>query len=249
MMRVIDAPTMVKDGSGWGAMAGVSAAYLAQDGFTGAPAITMEAADVAHFWDDLGQNWLVAQQYVKLYPVCRWAQPPVEAVLALIKEHQFTVDDVAEITIETFHEGKRLNTIPSNTEEAQYSLPFAVAVALVRGTIGVEEVTQSGLSDPKIRAIAQSIVITETDEFNAVFPAHRIARAILKLKDGRVLTSDPTEAKGDPEDRVSDAVIKSKFYGLTAPIIGQDTAFSLEDTIQKLVNDTDANKLFELLAG
>jgi 2-methylcitrate dehydratase PrpD len=27
MMRVIDAPTMVKDGSGWGAMAGVSAAY------------------------------------------------------------------------------------------------------------------------------------------------------------------------------------------------------------------------------
>jgi 2-methylcitrate dehydratase PrpD len=249
MMRVIDAPTMVKDGSGWGAMAGVSAAYLAQDGFTGAPAITMEAADVAHFWDDLGQNWLVAQQYVKLYPVCRWAQPPVEAVLALIKEHQFTVDDVAEITIETFHEGKRLNTIPSNTEEAQYSLPFAVAVALVRGTIGVEEVTQSGLSDPKIRAIAQSIVITETDEFNAVFPAHRIARAILKLKDGRVLTSDPTEAKGDPEDRVSDAVIKSKFYGLTAPVIGQDTAFSLEDTIQKLVNDTDANKLFELLAG
>ena len=77
MMRVIDAPTMVKDGSGWGAMAGVSAAYLAQDGFTGAPAITMEAADVAHFWDDLGQNWLVAQQYVKLYPVCRWAEPPV----------------------------------------------------------------------------------------------------------------------------------------------------------------------------
>ena len=43
MMRVIDAPTMLKDGSGWGAMAGVSAAYLAQDGFTGAPAITMEA--------------------------------------------------------------------------------------------------------------------------------------------------------------------------------------------------------------
>ena len=39
MMRVIDAPTMLKDGSGWGAMAGVSAAYLARSGFTGAPAI------------------------------------------------------------------------------------------------------------------------------------------------------------------------------------------------------------------
>jgi len=42
MMRCIDHPTMLKDGSGWGAMAGVSAAYLAQTGFTGAPAITVE---------------------------------------------------------------------------------------------------------------------------------------------------------------------------------------------------------------
>ena len=44
IMRCIDHPTMLKDGSGWGAMAGVSAAYLAQSGFTGAPAISMEAA-------------------------------------------------------------------------------------------------------------------------------------------------------------------------------------------------------------
>lgn len=44
MMRNIDTPTMVKDGSGWGAMAGVSAAYLARDGFTGAPAVSMAAS-------------------------------------------------------------------------------------------------------------------------------------------------------------------------------------------------------------
>jgi 2-methylcitrate dehydratase PrpD len=249
MMRVIDAPTMVKDGSGWGAMAGVSAAYLAQDGFTGAPAITMEAPDLAHFWDDLGQSWLVAQQYVKLYPVCRWAQPAAEAVMALVAEHRVEAGDVADITIETFHEGKRLNTIPNNTEQAQYSLPFAVAVALVRGTIGVEDVTESGLSDPKIRAIAQTIIITETDEFNAAFPEYRIASAIVKLKDGRVLTSGPTQAKGDPEDRVSDDVIKSKFYGLTVPVIGQDKATALAGAIQVLPNNGDARELFALLAG
>ena len=54
MMRCIDHPTMLKDGSGWGAMAGVSAAYLAADGFTGAPAITIEGDDVADLWGDLG---------------------------------------------------------------------------------------------------------------------------------------------------------------------------------------------------
>ncbi len=249
MMRVIDAPTMVKDGSGWGAMAGVSAAYLAQDGFTGAPAITIEAPDLAHFWDDLGQNWLIAEQYIKLYPVCRWAQPPVEAVLGLMKTHQFNADDVAGITVETFHEGKRLNAIPDTTEEAQYSLPFAVAAALVRDTIGVDEVTQSGLSDPRIRAIAQSIIITETDEFNAAFPARRFARAIVKLKDGQLLTSGATEAKGDPENKFSDAVIKSKYYGLTVPVIGRDKAQALKSAIHMLTQSSDTEMFFGLITG
>ena len=57
MMRVIDQPTMVKDGSGWGAMAGVSAAYLAAEGFTGAPAVTVEGMTFPTFgmiWDRRG---------------------------------------------------------------------------------------------------------------------------------------------------------------------------------------------------
>jgi len=61
MMRCIDHPTMVKDGSGWGAFAGVSAAYLAADGFTGAPAITIEAGGAAEPWSDLGRRWRILE--------------------------------------------------------------------------------------------------------------------------------------------------------------------------------------------
>lgn len=70
MMRCIEHPTMVKDGSGWGAFAGVSAAYLARDGFTGAPAVTLEAADQADLWSDLGSRWRIMEQYLKPWPVC-----------------------------------------------------------------------------------------------------------------------------------------------------------------------------------
>ena len=140
MMRCIDHPTMVKDGSGWGAMAGVSAAFLARDGFTGAPALTIESADVAQIWKDLGKRWYISEQYIKLYPVCRWAQPAVEAVLGLTQKHSFESKDIAEIVVETFHEASRLTAIPHTTEQAQYSLPFSVAAAIQRGTIGVAEV-------------------------------------------------------------------------------------------------------------
>jgi 2-methylcitrate dehydratase PrpD len=50
MMRCMDHPTMVKDGSGWGAMCGVSAARMAKAGFTGAPALTLQT----EYWQNLG---------------------------------------------------------------------------------------------------------------------------------------------------------------------------------------------------
>ena len=81
MLRVCETPAMVKDGSGWGAHAGVAAAWLAREG-TGAPAITLEAAEVGQYWSDLGTRWRIREQYFKAYPVCRWAQPAIEAALA-----------------------------------------------------------------------------------------------------------------------------------------------------------------------
>ena len=94
IMRVVDHPTMVKDGSGWGAMAGLSAAYLAADGFTGAPALTCESDAVAGIWADVGSRWRILEQYFKAYPVCRWAQPAIEAALTLQRAHHLTMDAI-----------------------------------------------------------------------------------------------------------------------------------------------------------
>jgi 2-methylcitrate dehydratase PrpD len=108
MMRCIDHPTMVKDGSGWGAFAGVSAAYLARDGFTGAPAVTVEAADQAHLWSDLGSRWCILEQYLKPWPVCRWAQPAIEAAAALVGDRPLPPDDILAVEVETFAAGVAL---------------------------------------------------------------------------------------------------------------------------------------------
>jgi len=144
MMRCIDHPTMLKDGSGWGAVAGVSAAYLAASGFTGAPAITIEGNDVAEHWADLGSRWTILEQYFKPYPVCRWAQPATAAALAIVEQHAITYTDIAEIEVFSFHEACRLATrAPIDTEQAQYSLPFPVAAALVFGKIGPAEIDQT----------------------------------------------------------------------------------------------------------
>lgn len=149
MMRCIDQPTMLKDGSGWGAMAGVSAALMAAKGFTGAPAITVETGPKV--WNDLGTRWLILEQYFKPYPVCRWAQGPVEAVLALKCAHGLAARDIERIEITSFHEATRLAVnAPQTTEEAQYSTSFPCAIALVRDGITPADVNDAALSDPEI---------------------------------------------------------------------------------------------------
>ena len=249
MMRAIDYPTMVKDGSGWGSMAGVCAAYLARDGFTGAPAISVEAEDLANIWSDLEDHWYITEQYIKLYPVCRWAQPPVEAVFNLQREHEFGADDVEKIRVSTFHEAKRLCTKhPGSTEEAQYSLPYSVAAALVYGTIGPEHISDEVLSHPQVSHIEDLIEIDEVDDFNKLFPKHRIASVELTLKDGRVLTSEPTEALGDPENPISEAGINEKFSAFTRPVIGEEESSSMLTAITGLNSGHSAQLLSAALA-
>lgn len=235
MMRCIDHPTMLKDGSGWGAMAGVSAAYLAADGFTGAPALLIESDDVADLWSDLGQNWRIFEQYYKPWPICRWAQPPVRAILALRAEHGLKAQDVERIEVTTFHEARRLAVSrPQNTEQAQYSTSFPAAVALVRGAIGPDDVTGSSLADPEILRLSTGMVIAESDEYNAAFPARRFAHVSLVLRDGRCLTSAPTEASGDPENPASEAELRGKFRTWAAPSLGAARTAEIEAAVDAL---------------
>jgi 2-methylcitrate dehydratase PrpD len=247
IMRVVDYPTMIKDGSGWGAMGGLSAAYLAADGFTGAPALTLERPEVADIWADLGQRWRIHEQYFKAYPVCRWAQPAVEAALTLQQTHHLTADQIELVEVHTFHEGTRLATrCPDSTDEAQYSLPFPVAAALVRARLGAEEVTGAALKDPTILRLSGSAVLIEDAGYNARFPAERWAHVSFMLKDGRRVTSEPAIARGNPENPLSDAEIEAKYFTLAEPVLGTERAAKIRTIVAQLP-DADLSTFLDLL--
>lgn len=245
MMRCIDHPTMVKDGSGWGAMAGVSAAYLAADGFSGAPAVTVDGADVADIWADLGTRHYVFEHYIKLYPVCRWAQPPLQAVLDLRLAHGLVSTDVERIEVTTFHQSVRLAVRhPKTTEEAQYSTAYPTAVGMVHGRVGAHEVSAAAFADAEVRRLAAGMIFAEDEGYNAAFPAHRFAHVTLVLCDGTHLTSERTEALGDPEAPLSAPVMRDKFHALADGIIGHQRARAAVDIIARL--DAEGGSMSDL---
>ncbi|MBI3506599.1 MAG: MmgE/PrpD family protein [Proteobacteria bacterium] len=216
MMRCIDHPTMLKDGSGWGAFAGISAAYLARDGFTGAPAITIEAPEQSSLWADLGTRWRILEQYFKPYPVCRWAQPAVEAAEILLARHAIPVDRIAKVEVESFTQAVRLGTaIPESTEAAQYALGFPLAAYLVHRRLGAVEIGATGLADPAIIAMTRQITLIDNPEFSRSFPAKRLALVRIFERDGTVRTSPVTEARGNQESPLSDMEVRRKFDELS----------------------------------
>jgi len=253
MLRTCAAPSMVKDGSGWGAHAGISAALLAREGFTGAPAVTVERDLHAGLWGDLGSRWRILEQYFKAYPVCRWAQPAIEAALALQRVHRFAANDIAAITIETFGEATMLSAermLPQTTEDAQYSLSYPVAAALIFGDVGVDQLAPTALADARVRRLVALITLRVDRDFAARFPAERWSRVEIALSDGCVVRSEPTCARGDPRTPLTDAALRDKFFAFCDPVLGHSRAKRIEDRVNALCDDAKlAPLLEELLAA
>lgn len=234
MMRCIDFPTMLKDGSGWGCMAGLSAAFLAERDFTGAPALTVESHSPA-LWADLGERWVIFEQYMKPYPVCRWAHPAIAAALKLRSAHGFEAADIETVAIHTFHQATRLcSTFPLNTEEAQYGVLFPVAAALADGRVDAGTVGETGLNDERLRTLVGRMQAHDHAPFSAAFPAERWARLVVQLRNGEQYDSGPMQADGDPSRPLSRDALVAKFRAFSTPRIGPDRTAEIERAVFSL---------------
>jgi 2-methylcitrate dehydratase PrpD len=214
MMRCIDHPTMVRDGVGWGAPSGVTAAYLALEGFTGAPALTCESAEGSDFWADLGQGWrLVDHTHYKAYPCCRWSHPAIDAANDMMRDNALTHEMIKAVEIRTFHYATRLaGHEPQSQDEFAYSIAFPVAAMIVHGQVGVSELSQEALHDPNILRVSRATNLIDDAEMTQISTDKRWAQVSFVLKDGRKIESAPRTPRGDADMPLTDKEISLKFH-------------------------------------
>jgi len=249
MMRCIDHPTMVKDGSAVGAAAGVSAALLASASFTGAPAVTMIDDQEHPLWGDLGDCWRISEQYFKPFPVCRWAHPAVQVALDLRdlnSQNRSTMADIDHLEITTFHAATRLATRhPATTEQAQYSLPFAVATAFVHGTITAAHLETPQQAHPDVTRLSATMKLQESTIYEQQFPAQRHAHGELILRDDHHLHVGPTTARGGPDQPLTNDDLTTKYHTLTDGILSPECTTALQETVHSLSTGSNTQILLE----
>ena len=242
MMRCIDHPSMLKDGIGWGCMSGVSAAYLAKEGFTGIASL-FSYKEANELLTDLGHRYRIKELYYKPHACCRWAQPAVEALKELMDHHDISHQNVNKINIYTFKESASLSTrYPKNTEEAQYNLSFPVAAYLVFQQVGPEEVLNQ-LKHPEVLKAMDKVEVHIRHDLDRKFPKKALSMVEVKTNDGDSYQSSITQARGDYDLPLTKEEKQLKFQQLVVPHLGQTRCEELYYMIQEIEKLANINEL------
>lgn len=245
---------------GRAAEAGVRAASLARGGFTG-PSTALDGKfgliDVYSADDGdsrclsagLGQEWITDEVATKLYPVCGGIQGPIQLMLELRGGARLRPEDIAGIRVGTsaFAYDHNGNRAPSDSMEAQYSLPYGVALAALADPSDPAAYEAPALDDKEVRGLARRIEMEVDPECDALHPAMVASRVHLTLADGSVRTAATFDPKGSPGNPFSKEELQQKFT-LQAGPSGVD-ADAVAGFVATLDQQPDIRALSALLFG
>ncbi|MFI5612561.1 MmgE/PrpD family protein [Amycolatopsis sp. NPDC051903] len=185
--------------------------------------------------DGLGSDWALLRTYVKPYPCCRHLHGPIDAALELRAEPGFDAARITRVTVGTYAVAAHHNaTTVDSFLGAQMSIPHAVAVALLRGEVGLTEFEAAAYSREDVRALAAKVEVGPDPEAEAVYPVERPARVTIELDGAEPLSLRVAQPYGEPDNPVSDAALEEKFRRLSTPSLGADRTAKIIAAVRAL---------------
>jgi 2-methylcitrate dehydratase PrpD len=227
----------VKEGIPWATAMALTAVDAAAEGFTGPIDLLDHEARYtrAVLLDGLGAHWHIENAYFKPYGCCRWAHGAIDGILAIQVEHGIAADEIIAVQIATFARALTLNNdaAPKTIESAQYSVPFCVALAAVRGARALVPVKEEALRDPEVLAFAPLVRLSVDPALDAMFSRSVPARVEVMTRNGRFVRTIH-EPKGEPHNPMTWPDLLSKFAMVADTRLNPDPAEALVDGIKAL---------------
>jgi 2-methylcitrate dehydratase PrpD len=208
--------------------AGLTAAYLAQDGFTGAKQIfdgkqglaagMSTDADPAKLSAGLGSRWTLAETSFKFHASCRHTHPAADALQQLMREHHLAADQVARVTAQV-HQGAIdvLGPVvdPQTVHQAKFSMGTVLGLIAVQGRAGLTEF-DADYRSAAVVAFRDKVEMALDAEVDTANPARWNGKVQLATTDGRQLSARVDEPKGDPGNTLSRPELEDKALRLAA---------------------------------
>ena len=217
------------------------AADLAVAGITPLPDMLTESfgrisgtgLDAGAALEALGARFEVTRNYFKRYACCRYNHPAVEALEELLAVAPIPPDRIAAIRVATSALGATMSDRdPVGALGAKFSIPYSLAVRLVRGDCGAEAFREPALSDPRVRALARLVEVTEDPALTALVPDKRPARVEIRLTDGRVHARQVDTPAGEFDRPYPEALLREKFIALASDDLSATGAAAAWDSVR-----------------
>ncbi|MBN1849518.1 MAG: MmgE/PrpD family protein [Deltaproteobacteria bacterium] len=263
---VVDGALSKRMAAGLASQAGVFSALAASKGITGARDCfegKFGLFNVYHRGEynretllaDLGKYFPIVNLGFKLFPACSATETAIEATLALVDEHNIRPEDVEQIIV---HAGEYSRNVceplevkqnPRSTVDAQFSIPWVVATALIKGKVTIEDFTAEAIKNQTILDVARKVIPMVDAEVigKDIFPAV----VEIKMKDSNTVYSRRENvATGHPDKPLDWETLTGKFRDCARhgrkPLPDQNIEYIIQ-AINELENVDDVAEIIGLL--
>ncbi|MBT8361667.1 MAG: MmgE/PrpD family protein [Desulfobacterales bacterium] len=250
--------------AGWSAHSGLIAALLAKEGFTGPQSIIEGRFGFLHAYSGSsdpekvlagwGRPYEVMNTSIKPHACCRYKQGAIDCILQIVNDNELLPDDIERVQVSILKAGfalvaeppdKKMN--PSSVVDAQFSMPFGAAVAIVNGSAFLDQYSLENVSSPGIRELMPRVFCTEDPEIEKEFPQKWPAKVEITSKVGKKYFARLEYPKGDPENPLTWNEIISKFASLATTVFSRNVCSDIVTQVRGLENMTEVVELINQL--
>lgn len=213
-------------------------------GFLAALTDTPKPEFLTDFSDD---GYCIEGIYQKVHAACRHCHPAIDATLDMRNDLNLEPDQIEKIEVHTYKlaVGSHDHTQILGISSAKLSTPYAVALAMVKGSCGYADYTEANLNDYWIKDLTRKVCVIEDENLTAQSPAVRGARVSVYLKNGEEYEAPCLYPKGEPENPLTQEELEGKFRGLA--MYGGLSSAECDKVISEIKKEKfDLNKILRI---
>ena len=195
-----------------------------------------------------GESYCIEGIYQKNHAACRHCHPAIDATIDMRNDLDLKPEQIDHIEVRTYKlaVGSHDHTQIMGISSAKLSTPYAVALAIVRGSAGYADYNEANLNDYNIKMLTRKVSVIEDENLTAQSPAVRGARVTIYLKNGQVFEAPCLYPKGEPEHPLSKEELEEKFRGLS--MYGGMAEAECDEVIEEIgKEDFSINKIMNLV--
>lgn len=235
---------------------GIMAAALAKEGMTSNPDIEKWLTDLLgkervaleKITEGLGKpRWHVHDIWIKKYPCCFLIQRQIDALLALLKEHSISYEQIERVEVDV---GPR-DTVcdrpnPKDIEDSKFSYQHVLAGAMLEGDVDSDTCTDEKIVDPKFKEGRSKVKVTGHPDWPAEYQAGP-GTVTVALKDGGKLVKEMEQPIGGPKLPLTTEKLVALYKKYSQGVLSEELIEWTGDVILNLEKHKDVQELMDVL--